>query len=559
MSETSADTTMTSSPHFFAQTARQYVGKTLAEIVLNGIDQNVLGQAQNFPAYIGESLGMSVLFCSSPSATASLEYYRDNSELGTLHTGQKYQGSYWPKTGDLVFIQTKDASSYKSQYSADAIGIVVEDTPFRGISARSVEIDSSGKVVEIDRSLRHIAFCWTPKWELCSGKTVSQGEVSYYYYYAPLYAGQELNDYNDPVLREVCNVNLLGQPVKERTGVPLSIINYTTGLWTIFELIRPIISPVVTVGGVGGSYDLSGLDNKIRIIIETGLTHGYNEAVGVGIAANVFHESSFNPAVFIRDHNASGQFAGMGGGICGWLNSTSDPDLQNYTDMVNWVSNGNQAAAQQDYGRQVEYIFYSLEYDGSVWAWTHLDEKLKKLPNTLEGAQKAAELFCRLYENPAKTETAVKVRRATAGEYWEKLTPIMSPGKYGIWTIPVKYTRIASRYGWRIHPVTGKRQFHHGIDLSAASGVPIVASRAGRVSVATYDSSAGNYVNIDHGDGFMTRYLHMTRYIVSVNQQVAEGQLIGFVGSTGLSTGPHLHFGIYVNGSTVNPEDHIKF
>lgn len=127
------------------------------------------------------------------------------------------------------------------------------------------------------------------------------------------------------------------------------------------------------------------------------------------------------------------------------------------------------------------------------------------------------------------------------------------------WVLPTTYTRVSSAYGWRIHPVYGDQRFHHGIDLSASSGTPIVAVRDGTVTVAVFNSSAGYYVNIDHGDGFMSRYLHMTHYIVSAGQKVKAGQVIGYVGSTGTSTGPHLHFGLYINGASVNPADYIRF
>ena len=128
------------------------------------------------------------------------------------------------------------------------------------------------------------------------------------------------------------------------------------------------------------------------------------------------------------------------------------------------------------------------------------------------------------------------------------------------WLKPCSYTRVSSPYGWRDpHPVYGDRRFHAGIDLAAPAGTPIYATRSGKVSVATYSSSAGYYVNIDHGDGYMSRYLHMTHYVVSAGQKVSAGQLLGYVGSTGTSTGPHLHFSLYKNGSTVNPADYIKF
>lgn len=125
------------------------------------------------------------------------------------------------------------------------------------------------------------------------------------------------------------------------------------------------------------------------------------------------------------------------------------------------------------------------------------------------------------------------------------------------WLIPCNYTRFSSPFGWRLHPVYGDYRFHYGVDLAAPSGTPIVASRSGVVTTATYSSSAGYYVTVDHQDGYSSKYLHMTHYIVSVGQYVSAGQVIGYVGSTGASTGPHLHFSILYNGSHVNPADYI--
>lgn len=126
------------------------------------------------------------------------------------------------------------------------------------------------------------------------------------------------------------------------------------------------------------------------------------------------------------------------------------------------------------------------------------------------------------------------------------------------WLVPVSYTHFTSPFGWRLHPVYGDWRFHYGVDLSAPTGTPIVASRAGKVTTASYDSSSGYHVYINHGDGFVTRYLHMTHYIVSPGQYVNAGQVIGYCGSTGASTGPHLHFSVYYNGQAVNPANYIN-
>ncbi len=131
-------------------------------------------------------------------------------------------------------------------------------------------------------------------------------------------------------------------------------------------------------------------------------------------------------------------------------------------------------------------------------------------------------------------------------------------GKDVVWLTPCDYVYMSSPYGWRTHPVYGDQRFHNGIDLAAYAGTPIIASRSGVVSQAEYNWSAGNFVAVDHGDGFVSKYLHMTHYIVKVGDYVTAGQVIGYVGTTGTSTGNHLHFGIFFNGDSVNPANYIK-
>ena len=121
------------------------------------------------------------------------------------------------------------------------------------------------------------------------------------------------------------------------------------------------------------------------------------------------------------------------------------------------------------------------------------------------------------------------------------------------WIVPCYYTVLTSRFGWREHPVYGGQRFHYGVDLAGPMGTTIKATRAGKVTTATYASDAGYYVVIDHGDGFVSKYMHMTHFIVSVGDTVSAGQKIGEMGSTGASTGSHLHFGLMYKGNYVDP------
>ncbi len=122
-----------------------------------------------------------------------------------------------------------------------------------------------------------------------------------------------------------------------------------------------------------------------------------------------------------------------------------------------------------------------------------------------------------------------------------------------VWLRPCSYVKLTSPFGYRDAPTSGASTYHQGVDLSAPAGTPVYATRAGRVTIASYGSAAGYYVSINHLDGFSSIYMHLTNYVVGSGQTVSAGQLIGYVGRTGVATGYHLHFGISYKGMYVNP------
>lgn len=129
----------------------------------------------------------------------------------------------------------------------------------------------------------------------------------------------------------------------------------------------------------------------------------------------------------------------------------------------------------------------------------------------------------------------------------------------GMFQMPCpSYKRISDDYGSRMHPILNVEKFHNGVDFAAPSGSPILAAYDGRVVAATYNSSMGNYVMIDHGDGLYTIYMHASKLYVSSGQTVTKGEQIAAVGSTGRSTGPHLHFSVRLNGSYVSPWNYLQ-
>lgn len=124
------------------------------------------------------------------------------------------------------------------------------------------------------------------------------------------------------------------------------------------------------------------------------------------------------------------------------------------------------------------------------------------------------------------------------------------------WPAP-SYTRISSEYGWRMHPTLGVEKFHNGVDMAAPGGSPILAAYDGEVIAAGYNSSMGNYIMINHGGGLITIYMHASALYVSQGTMVARGEKIATVGTTGRSTGNHLHFGVRLNGQYVSPWNYL--
>lgn len=126
-----------------------------------------------------------------------------------------------------------------------------------------------------------------------------------------------------------------------------------------------------------------------------------------------------------------------------------------------------------------------------------------------------------------------------------------------IWPLPSAYQTITSRYGMRYHPTLHVNKLHTGTDIGAPNGTSIYAANSGTVITSTYNVAYGNYVVLDHGGGKATLYAHMSQRLVAKGDKVTQGQVIGKVGSTGYSTGNHLHFEIRINGSTVNPMNYF--
>lgn len=188
---------------------------------------------------------------------------------------------------------------------------------------------------------------------------------------------------------------------------------------------------------------------------------------------------------------------------------------------------------------------------------TALDEKTAELRNAnslinmsnaeidkLEKAIKAQEA------NVARIEAEIRKRERASGK-----SRTLNTGF--IWPLPSSHT-ITSGFGGRTAPTKGASSYHKGIDISASVGDKVIAAASGEVVISEYSYSAGNYIMINHGSGMFTIYMHLSKRLADVGDEVNQGQQIGKAGSTGYSTGPHLHFGVRKNGEYVNPTNFVS-
>ncbi len=228
--------------------------------------------------------------------------------------------------------------------------------------------------------------------------------------------------------------------------------------------------------------------------------------------------------------------------------------LTEYEDTVTEITGKEQQLAA-DY-RDLEQMKASVEENRAAVAamMAQKEHELVDLKEDIAKAQTEADYFAA--EIQAQEEMIAEIKRIEA----EKAAAAEAARTYGggafVWPCPSSQ-RVTSDYGPREAPMSGASSNHKGIDIGAAAGADIVAAAEGTVKAAAYSSTAGNYVMIDHGSGIYTVYMHASQITVSVGTEVVAGQVIAKVGSTGVSTGNHLHFGVSVGGEYVSPWEYL--
>lgn len=224
--------------------------------------------------------------------------------------------------------------------------------------------------------------------------------------------------------------------------------------------------------------------------------------------------------------------------------------LDEYAQTVELIAN-MEAELEQEYA-ELETLKTTVENDKATVAamMRQKESELAELADDIADAQSEADYYAA--EIQAQEELIAAIQRAEAEKAAAGIVDNPYSGGAFVWPCPSS-TRVTSNYGPRTSPTGGASSNHKGIDIGAPYGADIVAAADGTVKAASYSSAAGNYVMIDHGGGLYTVYMHASSLVVSPGQTVTAGQVVAKVGSTGISTGNHLHFGVSLNGSYVSP------
>ena len=228
--------------------------------------------------------------------------------------------------------------------------------------------------------------------------------------------------------------------------------------------------------------------------------------------------------------------------------------LTEYQDTVESIVN-LEAQLEQEY-TDLEALKSTVESNKATVAamMRQKESELADISGDIEDAQSDADYYAA--EIQAQEELIAAIKRAEAEKAAAGVEEHPYTGGAFRWPCPSS-TRVTSDYGTRVSPMSGASSNHKGIDIGASAGADIIAAADGTVTAASYSSAAGNYVMIDHGNGLVTLYGHCSQLLARVGQNVQAGDIIALSGSTGRSTGPHLHFEVRVNGERTNPRAYL--
>ena len=218
-----------------------------------------------------------------------------------------------------------------------------------------------------------------------------------------------------------------------------------------------------------------------------------------------------------------------------------DNEEYNLTELTKQQQKEQASLKKLEQSKKKELSGYKNMIKNSDASAKQIDAEIKAQKAAIAAAERSEQQ----YNQQASNQPKYKGSKGTAGGGWT-------------WPCPSSHT-ITSGFGYRKDPFgKGGGSFHSGIDIGAPGGAPVVAASAGTVAWANFSTTAGNWIGISHGNGVVSVYMHMSALIARAGQHVNKGQTIGLVGTTGSSTGNHLHFGVQLNGSYVNPYNYIR-
>lgn len=230
------------------------------------------------------------------------------------------------------------------------------------------------------------------------------------------------------------------------------------------------------------------------------------------------------------------------------INEITEHDMAIIDEMTKLKTEVEDAKAEIEAYREEQEEARSIA-DGKR---SQLATKLQAKEALAKQLEKDIQNYMKVYEEARRQEEALK----SSLKYSSSSSEYLGSGRF-CWPAP-SYTRISSPYGWRNHPIYKTQKFHSGVDLAAPGGTNILAAENGKVISSGWNGGYGNCLVVDHGGGISTLYAHASRLLVSKGAYVTKGQVIAKVGTTGNSTGNHLHFEVLINGKTTDPMAYIK-
>ena len=277
------------------------------------------------------------------------------------------------------------------------------------------------------------------------------------------------------------------------------------------------------------------MKKRIQMVYESGNKSYLDVLLTATSMTDVLNKTEYVSCVSLYDYNILKQLKNAKEKVAN-IKMKLDKDLESNKKLQEEVKAQQEAMNLLEEEKKVQIAEYNKSIAGQ-------EEELRKY----ETAKAEAESIIMAAEQAALAQANAEANA----------TQVVYTGGKLVWPVPGQY-KISSYFGGRDAPVAGASTYHRGLDISCNTGDTVVAAADGTVIVATYNYAEGNYVCIDHGGGLVTVYMHNSSLLVSVGQSVSAGQSIACAGSTGISTGPHCHFGVRVNGTYVDPLPYLQ-